>query len=104
MKIKIYWSNEQNKHKTGLGLKLLLRKAIRATLMFENFDQDAAVSVTGLAGPDGDEFGNPVGTVFIGYADGRAAFAREYHFEGDRADVREQTICAALSLVLEQNQ
>ena len=46
MKIKIYWANEQNKHKTGLGLKLLLRKAIRATLMFEKFDQDAAVSVT----------------------------------------------------------
>ena len=65
---------------------------------------DAAVSVTGLAGPDGDEFGNPVGTVFIGYADEKTAFAREYHFDGDRADVREQTICAALSLVLEQNQ
>ena len=64
---------------------------------------DAAVSVTGLAGPDGDEFGNPVGTVFIGYADEKTAFAREYHFDGDRADVREQTICAALSLVLEQN-
>jgi len=46
MKIKIYWANEQNKHKTGLGLKLLLRKAIRATLMHENFAQDAAVSVT----------------------------------------------------------
>ena len=30
---------------------------------------DVAVAVTGLAGPDGDEFGNPVGTVFIGYAD-----------------------------------
>ena len=64
---------------------------------------DAAVSVTGLAGPDGDEFGNPVGTVFIGYADETNAFAREYHFEGDRADVREQTICAALELVLEMN-
>lgn len=63
---------------------------------------DAAVSVTGLAGPDGDEFGNPVGTVFIGYADDRAAFAREYHFAGDRAQVREQTICAALELILEQ--
>ena len=65
---------------------------------------DAAVSVTGLAGPDGDEFGNPVGTVFIGYADEKTAFAREYHFEGDREEIREQTICAALSLVLEQNQ
>ena len=64
---------------------------------------DVAVSVTGLAGPDGDEFGNPVGTVFIGYADEKTAFAREYHFDGDRAQVREQTICAALKLVLEMN-
>lgn len=64
---------------------------------------DVAVAVTGLAGPDGDEFGNPVGTVFIGYADENAAFARECHFTGDRAQVREQTICAALELVLEQN-
>ena len=64
---------------------------------------DVAVSVTGLAGPDGDEFGHPVGTVFIGYADGETAFAREYHFDGDREQVREQTICAALTLILEQN-
>ena len=64
---------------------------------------DVAVSVTGLAGPDGDEFGNPVGTVFIGYADEKTAFAREYHFDGDREEIREQTICAALKLVLEQN-
>ena len=64
---------------------------------------DVAVAVTGLAGPDGDEFGNPVGTVFIGYADEKTAFAREYHFTGDRAEVREQTIEAALALVLEMN-
>ena len=63
---------------------------------------DVAVAVTGLAGPDGDEFGNPVGTVFIGYADGQRNFAREYHFQGDRAEVREQTIEAALALVLQQ--
>ena len=66
-------------------------------------DADVAVAVTGLAGPDGDEFGNPVGTVFIGYADERTAFAREYHFEGDRTQVREQTICEALNLILENN-
>ena len=64
---------------------------------------DVAVAVTGLAGPDGDEFGNPVGTVFIGYADENTAFAREYHFDGDRNEVREQTIEAALALVLEMN-
>ena len=64
---------------------------------------DVAVAVTGLAGPDGDEYGNPVGTVFIGYADETKAFAREYPFTGDRTQVREQTIEAALALILKMN-
>ena len=64
---------------------------------------DVAVAVTGLAGPGGDEYGNPEGTVFIGYADEKTAFAREHHFTGDRAGIREQTIEAALALVLEMN-
>ena len=64
---------------------------------------DVAVAVTGLAGPGGDEYGNPEGTVFIGYADENTAFAREYHFCGNREEIREQTIEAALALVLEMN-
>lgn len=66
-------------------------------------EADVAVSVTGLAGPDGDEFGHSVGTVFIGYADEKTAFAREYHFSGDREQVRRQTVQAAMELVLEMN-
>ena len=62
---------------------------------------DAAVAVTGLAGPGGDEFGHSVGTVFIGYQDAAHSDAREYHFSGDRETVRSQTIEAALRLVLE---
>ena len=65
---------------------------------------DAAVSVTGLAGPDGDEFGHPVGTVFIGYADEKGALSREYHFQGGREEIRQKTVEAALMLVLEMNQ
>lgn len=61
---------------------------------------DMAVSVTGLAGPTGDEFGNPVGTVFIGYADARGATVEEHHFSGDREAIRHQTIEAALQLLL----
>lgn len=68
------------------------RKALQA---------DAAVSVTGLAGPGGDEFGNSVGTVFIGYADERGAVSRGFHFSGDREAVRAQAVSAALALVLE---
>ena len=60
---------------------------------------DVAVSVTGLAGPGGDEYGNPVGTVCIGYCDENESFAVKYHFDGDREAVRNQTIRAALELV-----
>lgn len=62
---------------------------------------DVAVSTTGLAGPDGDEYGNPVGTVFIGYSDETRTVAREFHFQGDREQVRAQAIEAALALILE---
>ena len=67
----------------------------------QKLQADMAVSVTGLAGPGGDEYGNPVGTVFIGYASEYQAFAVERHFEGDRESVRNQTIRAALELVLD---
>ncbi len=62
---------------------------------------DVAVSVTGLAGPGGDDYGNPVGTVCIGYSSEAESFAVCRHFEGDREAVRNQTIRAALELVLD---
>ena len=62
---------------------------------------DIAVSVTGLAGPTGDEYGHEVGTVFIGYEDAAHAVVKEFHFSGTREEVRNQTIEAALSLILE---
>ena len=61
---------------------------------------DAAVSVTGLAGPGGDEFGNPVGTVFIGFSSKSHSEVKEFHFSGDREAVRQQAAEAALKLVL----
>ena len=64
---------------------------------------DVAVSVTGLAGPGGDDFGHPVGTVFIGYADAETILAEHHVFSGTREEVREQTIESALKLILKQN-
>ena len=64
---------------------------------------DVAVSVTGLAGPDGDEFGNPVGTVYIGYCDEKANFSKKFFFDGSRQEIREKAIMEALKMVLEQN-
>ncbi len=66
----------------------------------EALGADVAISVTGLAGPDGDEFGRPVGTVFVGCADGSGAVVQEHHFCGTRSQVREKAIQAALALAL----
>ena len=64
---------------------------------------DIAVSVTGLAGPGADTFGNPVGTVYIGYADADGVFATKYHFAGSREEIRSQATECALKLILEKN-
>ena len=66
-------------------------------------DADIAVSVTGLAGPGGDDRGNPVGLVFIGYADDKRITSRRFVFSGDREEVRRQAVEQALKLILELN-
>ena len=62
---------------------------------------DVAVSVTGLAGPDGDEFGNEVGTVYIGCKTQSRSVVNRYSFSGDRESIRQQAIQAALELILD---
>ena len=62
---------------------------------------DVAVSVTGLAGPGGDDFGNEVGTIYIGFESNRKAEVRKFQFSGDREEVRNQAVEAALNMILE---
>ncbi|GGX61752.1 CinA family protein [Saccharospirillum salsuginis] len=64
---------------------------------------DCCISVTGVAGPTGGSAEKPVGTVWIGWAlPGDRLRAQCHQFEGDRASVREQSIVAALSGLLQQ--
>ena len=58
---------------------------------------DVAVSVTGIAGPDGGTPEKPVGTVWIAWADryGRSE-AKCYGLQGDRRAVREASVEHAL--------
>ena len=72
--------------------------ALNARLMME---ADIGLSVTGLAGPGGDEYGNPVGTVCIGYSSHEHSFTKQFRFSGNREEVRNHAIHAALSIVLE---
>ena len=59
----------------------------------------AAVSVTGVAGPDGGTKECPVGLVFIGcYLNGKTVTER-HMFSGSRMDVRKSATESALSLL-----
>jgi nicotinamide-nucleotide amidase len=56
-----------------------------------------AVSTTGNAGPAG----NPVGKVFVALYDGKRAKVRELSLAGSRAEIRAQSVEAAISLLWE---
>src|SRR5215470_11802204 len=62
-----------------------------------------ALSITGVAGPTGGSAEKPVGTVCLGWAlSGGSADTETRHFKGDRAEVRRQSVVAALEGVLER--
>ncbi len=60
-----------------------------------------SVAVSGIAGPTGGTEEKPVGTVWIAWATWEDTLRSElFHFEGDRAEVREQAVRAALEGVV----
>lgn len=63
---------------------------------------DLALSVSGIAGPDGGSEEKPVGTVWFGFANrsGRVE-ARKMRFSGDRTAVRLQAAIFALQTALD---
>ena len=62
---------------------------------------DAAVSVTGIAGPDGGTPQKPVGLVYFGVATAARVRSVRGLFDGDREEVRRQASDRALALLLE---
>lgn len=62
---------------------------------------DVALSVTGIAGPDGGSEEKPVGTIWLAWsiAD-RGVESRQFRFEGDRDAVRRQSVRAAIEGLL----
>lgn len=59
-----------------------------------------AISITGIAGPDGGTSQKPVGTVFLALAATDGTWSYENHFSGGRDTVRTKTVDAALDLIL----
>lgn len=59
---------------------------------------DVALSTTGIAGPGGGTEEKPVGLVYIGCYCFGETFVEKHIFNGDRSQVREQSVEAALTL------
>lgn len=68
------------------------RKALRS---------DIAASVSGIAGPDGGTPTKPVGTVWIALVTPDGSWTREFHFSGDRAQIKAASAEAALQLIID---
>jgi nicotinamide-nucleotide amidase len=63
------------------------------------FNSDYALSITGIAGPDGGTEDKPVGTTFVGLASAHAIRARKFNFGPRREINRARSVYAALELL-----
>lgn len=59
---------------------------------------NAAVSITGVAGPDASET-KPAGLVYIGCYCNEAVIVKKFQFYGNRNQIRERSVSAALTLL-----
>ncbi len=65
---------------------------------------DIGVSISGIAGPSGGTPEKPVGTVWIGLSSARDELARHFLWQGDRLTIKQQSVEAALRLLVEYMQ
>jgi len=105
-KMRMLGLGEEQLNKYGLVSEETARAMALGAL--EKSGADAAVSITGLAGPDGDGSGIPVGTVWIATAlrdpdgpdsAGVSCGVAGFHFEGGRNRVRRQAARQALEQI-----
>ena len=69
--------------------------------LFAHTDADVAVGVSGIAGPDGGSDEKP-GLVWLSWGKrDKSVFAEPFNFDGDREDVRKQSIAQALNCLLD---
>jgi nicotinamide-nucleotide amidase len=66
----------------------------------QNFKTDYAISVSGIAGPDGGTPDKPVGTVWIAVASRHGVEARKFNFGNKRTQNIERAAASALTLLL----
>ena len=103
----ISYSNEAKRDVLGVSADILQNvgavSAETAAQMAEGarrlLKTDLAVSLTGIAGPDGGSEEKPVGLVWFGLATKDGVRTEKCIFRGDRAQVRAQAVTHALGML-----
>jgi len=65
------------------------------------FSADLGVSISGIAGPGGEQPGKPVGLVWIGLSAPELEQAWSFHFQGERLEVKNQSAQQALRILVD---
>ncbi|MDI1244089.1 MAG: CinA family protein [Rhodoferax sp.] len=105
----ITYSNAAKSELLGVDAALIDRQGavseavVRAMAMgaLAHSHAQAAIAVTGVAGPSGGSAEKPVGTVWLAWATPMGVTSEVKHFDGDRAAVRQATVRHALTRLTE---
>ena len=65
------------------------------------FDTPCAIAVSGIAGPTGGSTTKPVGLVWVASLTPEGISTQEYHFTGEREQIKHQAAYAALKMLLD---
>jgi len=103
----VTYSNEAKMKRLGVPARLIRQKgsvsAEVAKAMAEGARKragtDISLAVTGIAGPTGGTPDKPVGLTYVALASPEGTQVQEFRFPGNRADVRDRTVKAALNMV-----
>lgn len=106
----ITYSNEAKMRTLGVSAEILTTYGAvsaecaeaMAAGMRDHAKTDHAISVTGIAGPDGGSVEKPVGTVFLGYACQNGVKSVKFVLPGDRYLIRWRSSQAALDFLRRQ--
>jgi len=105
----VTYSNESKHEVLGVPMELIeehgavsgeVAEAMAAGAL-KNSRADIALSITGIAGPDGGTEEKPVGLVYFGYADENQVLHRRYVLDKEREANRERSAAKALMLLLD---
>lgn len=104
----IAYSNELKERLLGVPADLLARHGAVSAEVAKAMAEGArarlggsiAAAITGIAGPDADGSGKPVGLTFVAVASAAGSRVERFDFTGDRAQNRRQAADEALKLVI----